>query len=183
MRYVIYGAGAIGGSIGARLHQKGHDVVLICRGKHLEAIQRDGLTFRTPGETVQLPIPAAGHPSEIEFGDDDAVLLTMKSQDTATALDDLRAAAGDVPVICTQNGVANERMALRLFTRVYAMLVFLPATLLEPGEVLMHATSVGGVLDAGCYPEGVDSLIERVTADLTGSGFSARPDPQVMRFK
>ena len=183
MRYVIYGAGAIGGSIGVRLFQHGHDVTLICRGAHLEAIRRDGLTFRTPAETVTLPIDAVGHPSEVQFRGDEVVLLTMKSQDTAAALDELRAAAGDVPVVCAQNGVANERMALRRFSRVYGMLVVLPATHLEPGVVLMHATAVGGVLDAGCYPSGVDPLIEQVTAEITESGFSARPAPNVMRLK
>ncbi|MEX1255783.1 MAG: 2-dehydropantoate 2-reductase N-terminal domain-containing protein [Dehalococcoidia bacterium] len=183
MRYVIYGAGAIGGSIGARLFQHEREVVLICRGAHLEAVRRDGLTFRTPAETVTLPITAVGHPSEVQFRGDEVVLLTMKSQDTAAALDELRAAAGDVPVVCAQNGVANERMALRRFSMVYGMLVVLPATHLEPGVVLMHATAVGGVLDAGCYPTGVEPLIEQVTAEITASGFSARPDPNVMRLK
>jgi 2-dehydropantoate 2-reductase len=183
MRYIIYGAGAIGGSIGARLFQHGHDVILICRGPHLEAVQRHGLTLRTPDETVTLPIPAAGHPSEIAFRADDVVLLAVKSQHTAGALDDLGSAAGDVPVVCAQNGVANERMALRRFSRVYAMLVVLPATHLEPGEVLLNSAPVGGVLDAGRYPGGVDSLIEQLTADLSASGFSARPDPNIMRLK
>jgi 2-dehydropantoate 2-reductase len=183
MRYIIYGAGAIGGSIGARLHQGGHDVVLICRGEHLRKVQRDGLNFVTPAESTTLPIPAVSSPTEIQLSDEDVFFLTMKSQDAAAALNDLRAAAGDVPVVCVQNGVENERTALRMFTRVYGMLVFLPATLLHPGEVLMHASSVGGVLDAGRYPEGVDPLIEQVTADLTGSGFSARPDPGIMRLK
>lgn len=183
MRYVIYGAGAVGGGIGARLYQHGRDVVLICRGAHLEAVRRDGLTLQAPEGTVTLPIPAVGHPSELRFGPEDVVILTVKSQDTARALDDLRAAAGDVPVVCAQNGVANERMALRRFTRVYAMVVLLPATHLEPGVVALHAAPVGGILDAGCYPEGVDPLIRRVTADLSDAGFSARPDPQAMRLK
>lgn len=183
MRYIIYGAGAIGGSIGARLFQHGHDVVLICRGPHLEAVQSDGLKLRTPDETTVLPIAAVGHPSEIEFRDADVVLLTMKSQHTVAALDELRAGAGDVPVVCAQNGVANERMALRRFSRVYGMMVMLPATHLEPGEVLMHAVPLGGILDAGRYPGGVDALIERVTADLAASGFKSGARPNIMRFK
>ncbi|MGB2693611.1 MAG: 2-dehydropantoate 2-reductase N-terminal domain-containing protein [Dehalococcoidia bacterium] len=183
MRYIIYGAGAIGGSIGARLLQQGLDVVLICRGAHLEKVRRGGLTFCTPEESTVLPINAVGHPAEVEFTNDDVVLLTMKSQDTLAALNELRLVAPDVPVVCAQNGVANERMALRLFERVYAMLVVLPGTHLEPGEVLMHSSTVGGVLDAGRYPSGVDPLIERVCADITASGFSSRPDPQVMRLK
>ena len=45
MRFVIYGAGGIGGTIGARLFQHGHDVMLIARGPHLEAIKEPGLMF------------------------------------------------------------------------------------------------------------------------------------------
>src|SRR2546428_7317017 len=174
MRYIVYGAGAIGGSIGARLFQHGHNVILICRGPHLEAVQRDGLTLRTPDETVTLPVRAVGHPSEIDFGPDDVVFLTMKSQHTAAALDDLRAAARDVPVVCAQNGVANERMAARRFSRVYGMIVVLPATHLRPGEVVAHAAPVGGVLDAGCYPHGTDLLIVAVATDLKPGGLCAR---------
>jgi 2-dehydropantoate 2-reductase len=183
VRYVIYGAGAIGGSIGARLFQKGRDVTLICRGAHLEAVQRDGLLFRTPDEATTLRIAAAASPAEIEWRGDEVVLLSMKSQDTAPALQALRAAAGDVPVICAQNGVANERMALRVFSRVNAMLVVLPATHLVPGEVLLHSSPLGGVLDCGCYPDGKDPLIEQVAADLLEAGFGALTDPQVMRLK
>ncbi len=183
MRYIIYGAGGIGGVIGARLIQREREVVLIARGAHLGALRRDGLAFRTPDGTVTLPVTAVGHPSEIEFGGDEAVLLTMKSQDTAAALDELRAAADDVPVVCAQNGVANERMALRRFSRVYGMLVVLPAVHLSPGEVLTHTTGVGGVLDAGCYPTGTDALIKQVTGDLQEAGFAARPDANIMRLK
>jgi 2-dehydropantoate 2-reductase len=183
MRYVIYGAGGIGGVIGARLIQQGHEAVLIARGRHLEALQEAGLTLRTPSEDVTLPVTAVGHPSEITFTPDDVVMLTMKTQDTSAALDELRAVAGDVPVICAQNGVTNERMALRRFSRVYGMLVVLPAVHLEPGIVLTHTTGVGGVLDAGRYPTGTDALIERVTADLQAAGFAAQPDANIMRIK
>jgi 2-dehydropantoate 2-reductase len=184
MRYIIYGAGGIGGVIGGRLFQKGHDVVLICRGEHLATIQRRGLTLKTPTETLQLPIRAVAHPAELKFTDRDVVLLTMKSQDTEMALRDLERAGGsDVPVICGQNGVDNERMAARRFARVYGMVVWMPGTYLEPGVVLNHATPVAGILDAGCYPQGVDPLITQVTADLTACGCSAKPDPHIMRWK
>lgn len=183
MRYVIYGAGAVGGAIGARLFQRGQDVVLIARGAHLEALQRDGLTLRAPEETAVLRIPTVGRPSEITFGQEDAVLLAMKSQDTPAALDALRAVAPGVPVVCAQNGVANERSALRRFERVYGMMVMLPATHLKPGEVIMHSAPVGGILDVGCYPAGVDGLAERLAADLRDAGFDSKPDAALMRLK
>jgi 2-dehydropantoate 2-reductase len=184
MRYIIYGAGGIGGSIGARLFQHGHEVVLICRGEHLTTIQRQGLTFKTPTVSLQLSLRAVGHPAELRFTPDDVVILTMKSQDTEGALRDLERAGGrDVAIICAQNGVDNERMAARRFSRVYGMVVVVPATYLEAGLVLNHAAPIDGVLDAGCYPHGIDPLITQVTADLTACGFSARPDAAIMRWK
>ena len=184
MRYIIYGAGGIGGAIGARLFQRGHDVVLICRGAHLQAIQSRGLTLKVPKETLQLELPAVSHPEEIVFTPADVVLLTMKSQDTETALRDLERAGGrDLAVICAQNGVDNERMAVRRFARVYGMVVWMPATYLEPGLVLNHAEPIGGILDAGRYPSGIDPLITQVTCELTNCGFSAASDPHIMRWK
>ncbi len=185
MRYVIYGAGAIGGVIGARLHQAGFETVLIARGAHLAAIQANGLRLDSAEGSTTHRIPAVGHPAEIDFREDDAVFLTMKSQDTEAALNDLQAASklADLPIICAQNGVDNERMALRRFERVYAMLVILPASYMEPGIVEANATGVFGALDAGRYPTGSDSVIAEVCANLEAAGFRARPDAAAMRLK
>ena len=56
MRFVVLGAGAIGGAVGARLFQKGYDVTLVARGEHGRALQ-SGLVLEAPDETVTLPIP------------------------------------------------------------------------------------------------------------------------------
>src|ERR1700759_2996364 len=93
MRFVIYGAGAIGGAVGARLHQSGQAVTLIARGAHLEAIRAGGLTFLTPAERVVLTLPAVGDPGNLEWTGDEVVLLATKSQDTLSALTALRPAA------------------------------------------------------------------------------------------
>ena len=184
MRYIIYGAGAVGGVIGARLFQHGHDVALIARGAHLDAIRRDGLTFQSSEGTAQLSIPAFGQPSEVEFAEDDAVILAMKTQDTAAALDELRAAAGgSIPVLCAQNGVENERLALRRFERVYGVLVILPATHLEPGCVQANASNKSGILDLGRYPSGSDAFASAVAADLNGADFGVQTSDAIMRWK
>jgi len=184
MRFVVYGAGGVGGTIGARLYQQGHAVVLIARGEHGRAIRERGLTLVTPDGQLTLPVPAVAHPRELELGADDVVLLGMKSQHTEGALADLLGCAGDeVAVLCAQNGVANERMALRRFARVYATLVHLPALHLEPGVVVNHARGRGGILDTGRYPGGVDATCRRITGALEAAGFSARPEPEILRFK
>ncbi len=184
MRYIIYGAGGIGCTIGGRLFQAGHDVVLIARGEHLRAIQERGLLLQTPEGDHRLPIPAVGHPNEIAYTPDDVVVLAMKTQDTEGALHDLELAAGTgIPVICAQNGVENERLAARRFANVYAMLVALPATFLVAGEVIASAAPLSGALHAGRYPSGTDATIERVCQDLNASHFVSNADPAVMRFK
>jgi 2-dehydropantoate 2-reductase len=171
--------------IGARLFTAGFDTALIARGAHLEAIRAKGLRVVTSDGAATLPIPAAGHPRELQFGDGDVVFLTMKTQDTEAALVDLLDAcpAQELPVVCAQNGVENERLALRRFSRVYGMLVILPATHMEPGVVEATSSGVPGVLDAGCYPAGCDDLIMKVCADLEKAGFRARPDERIMRLK
>jgi len=146
-------------------------------------VKSDGLLFRTPDGDDRLPIPAAGGPDEIDWRGDEAVFLTMKSQDTQAALEALRAATGDVPVICAQNGVANEAMALRLFSCVYGLNVRMPATHLEPGVVVAHSSPVTGVLDLGRYPQGTDHLAMRVAMDLDSSGFVSHSEPKIMRQK
>ncbi|TFG95361.1 MAG: hypothetical protein E4H11_05180 [Myxococcales bacterium] len=85
MRFVIYGAGAVGGVIGARLHEHGHDVALIARGEHLDALVSRGLELVTPTSRSRHEIPAYGHPSEVGLGATDVVLLTTKTQHTLAA--------------------------------------------------------------------------------------------------
>ncbi|MFN8534577.1 MAG: 2-dehydropantoate 2-reductase N-terminal domain-containing protein [Dehalococcoidia bacterium] len=183
MRYIIYGAGAVGGTIGARLHDAGRETILIARGDHLAAIRRDGLLLRTPEREIRAHLPAVASPNEVAFRDDDVVLLTMKAHDTSQALDALEVAAGDVPVVCAQNGVANERMAARRFGRVYGLTVLLPSAFIDPGIVDAPGTPVSGVLDLGRFPSGVDALSGQIAADLSASGFVSRPVPDVMRLK
>jgi 2-dehydropantoate 2-reductase len=59
----------------------------------------------------------------------------------------------------------------------------LQATHMEPGEVVMHASPVGGILDAGRYPAGIGPLVEQVAGDLRSAGFDARPDGAVILLK
>ncbi len=186
MRYVIYGAGGVGSIIGGKLHMAGFEVVLIARGAHLKALQADGLRLKHPSPEVTetLKVTAVGHPGEIEFRPGDVVLLTMKSQDTGPALDELRYAAGDqIPVVCCQNGVENERLALRRFAHVYGMLVILPASYQEPSIVETTSWPVTGLLDLGRYPEGSDATGEAIATDLRKAGFISSPDPKIMRVK
>ena len=187
MRYIIYGAGAIGGAIGASLFRSGFDVVLIGRGRHLETIQSEGLKYISGDGIHVLGIPAVSHPKEIQFTDQDVVILTMKSQDTQDALNALAGLApNSTPIVCGQNGVINEKWASDLFARVYGMVLLIPATFLVPGEVIHHVSAGNGslgILDSGKYPRGTDDTVSKICSDLEISGFSAAPHQNIMEAK
>ncbi|WP_157248669.1 ketopantoate reductase family protein [Nonomuraea typhae] len=178
MRYIVIGAGAVGGTIGAKLFQGGHEVLLIARGAHHAALRASGMRLITPSTTETLAVPVADGP--VPTGEDDVLVLATKSQDTVAALDGW---SRELPVVLAQNGVGNEPVALRRFARVYGMCVWLPALHLEPGVVVSYGAPHPGMLHVGRYPQGVDDLAAQVTADLTGSGFVTRPVPDVMRWK
>ncbi|MEM7406550.1 MAG: 2-dehydropantoate 2-reductase N-terminal domain-containing protein [Pseudomonadota bacterium] len=181
---MVYGAGGVGGVIGAELHKAGFPVALIARGEHLLALRGDGMLYQTPLGSERLRVPAVGHPSDLDDRPDDVFLMTMKSQHSMAALETLRAVRGEeTPVVCCQNGVANERMALRRFRAVYAMLVYLPAQLIEPGVVQCHSKLKAGVLDLCRFPEQVDALSISLAERLNAANFSVRPDARVMRLK
>lgn len=184
MRFVIFGAGAIGGTVGARLHQSGHAVTLIARGAHLEAVRRGGLTLLTPAGRAVLTLPVAADPGGVDWTGEEVVLLATKSQDTLPALTALRDAAGPaVPVVCLQNGVENERTALRLMREVYGAVVMLPAAHLEAGTVEAYGTEVTGHIELGRYPEGLDERCEEICGALGRSRLESRAVSDVMRLK
>jgi 2-dehydropantoate 2-reductase len=196
VRYIIIGAGAVGGTIGGCLALAGHEVVLTARGAHLDALRRHGLRLSTTSGTEKVLARAIGGPDEIDLRPGDVLVVATKSQDSVAVLNEWagRPVAGrpvadggtaslDLPVICAQNGVANERFALRRFSQVYGMCVWLPASHIAPGEVAAYGEPLAGLLWVGRYPAGTDETIERVAADLAGSRFLAPVSPEVMRWK
>jgi 2-dehydropantoate 2-reductase len=184
MRVVVIGAGAVGGTMGARLHQSGYDVTLVARGTHGDAIRDRGLVLATPHERVTLAIPVHAHPRDVTWRDDDVVVLATKSQDTEAAARDLVSAAGpDIPVVSAQNGVANERTLSRWFARVHAMCVLMPTEHLEPGVVVGHSAAATGILDLGLFPEGVDAVDHALAEALRSSTIESEPRPDLMRWK
>jgi 2-dehydropantoate 2-reductase len=186
MRYIVYGAGGIGGALGAYLHESGREAVLIARGEHLRRIQEGGLTLVNPEGRRIVRVPAVGHPSEIDFRPGDAVLLTMKTQDTEAALRDLRDAGADgreTLVYCVQNCLANEPMACRYFAQVYGVMIVIPGIHLEPGVVFNPIGGNHGYMDIGRYPRGVDAPAERFVAHVREAGYGANTHADVMASK
>lgn len=184
MRYLVYGAGAVGGVIGGNLFRAGRDVTLLARGAHLEALRAGGLRLDTIDGVLTLPIPSVASAAEVSWTEDTVVMLCVKGQDTADALEDLvEHAPAETIVVSAQNGIANEREILRRFARTYAVPVLLPATHLEPGLVVQDGALKPGVLDIGRYPRGTDEISAAILADLRAAGFGGTQREDVMAWK
>ena len=184
MRWVIVGAGAVGGVVGGRLAAAGQDVVLVARLAHLDAIRRDGLALHSPEGRQTLRLPAVGSVTEHEWRPGDVAVLAVKGMDTPDVLRPLAAVAPpETPVVCLQNGVANERAALRVFPNVYGVWVILPASHLAPGVVVAHSAPTPGALDLGRVPGGVDDTATALAAGLRAAGFASEARADIMRWK
>ena len=134
---LIWGAGAMGGSIGAWLHRAGRDVVLVDRDRrHVEAIREQGLRITGPVDEFTARLPAL-EPHEVE-GRFPVVLLAVKAHHTeeaAEALDPHLDEGGFV--VSVQNGLNERVLARRLGPRrVMGCFVNFGADVVEPGVVM-----------------------------------------------
>jgi 2-dehydropantoate 2-reductase len=183
MRVVVFGAGAIGGLVGARLFEHGTDVTLVARGDHAEALA-SGLVLEAPEGSSTLPVPVVTDVAALRWTDDTVVLLAVKSQQTEEALGHLvTAAPPETPIVCMQNGVENERRVLRRFPRTYGMCVMCPASHLRPGVIVAHCAPVTGLLDLGCYPSGIDDVARALAGALAAATFGSVARDDIMRWK
>ena len=104
MKICIYGAGAIGGYLGARLADGSSDVRLVARGPHLEAMRSSGLTLQEGGETRVVDVDCTNNPAEI--GIQDFVILTLKTHSIAPVVDQIAPLLGpDTAIVTAQNGI------------------------------------------------------------------------------
>ncbi|MEU2280802.1 2-dehydropantoate 2-reductase N-terminal domain-containing protein [Streptomyces sp. NPDC013178] len=192
MRYIIIGAGAIGGTVGGRLAQTGQEVVLVARGAHRTALREGGLRLRVPEGELRFRPPVVDGPDALgALRADDVLVLAVKTQDSEAALrawapapvEGGGTAAEELPLVCAQNGVESQRLALRRFRHVYGVCVWLPATHVEPGVVSAAGTPLTGVLHLGRYPHGTDDTARRIAADLEKAHFEAPVVPDVTRWQ
>jgi 2-dehydropantoate 2-reductase len=184
VRVVVIGAGAIGAPIAAQLFERGHPAVLVARGRNFEVIAKDGLEVATPDHTLRSKVDVVNGISSLTMEPGDVVVLCVKSQDTADALEELAAVApSKLAVFCAQNGVANERMVSRYFTNTYGVCVMSPASYLEPGRVEVFSSPVVGVLDVGRWPRGVDETAREMSELLGDAGFASIATEEIETLK
>jgi 2-dehydropantoate 2-reductase len=197
-RYIILGAGAVGGALGGRLGLAGREVVLVARGDHLAALRQRGLRLRTPDEDRTQHLRAIAGPEEIDLDLDDILILTTKTQQANDALvrwtdtpvhhnGELLGTAGEyLPIFIALNGVAAETFAQRYFQRVFGVCVWMPVVHLVPGEVIIRGTPRSGTLHMGPVTKITrdhDQLLKQVGADLSAANFDVPLTDDVMAWK
>jgi len=104
MRICVYGAGAIGGNVAARLSAAGNEVSIVARGAHLEAVRAKGLTLLAGEKTIVAPVRASDRPADL--GPQDVVFVTMKATGLGALPEAIAPLLGaDTPVVFVQNGI------------------------------------------------------------------------------
>lgn len=104
MKICIFGAGAIGGYMAAKLAQTGADVSVVARGPHLAAMQARGLTLTEGGDTFTLPVRATENPADL--GVQDYVIVTLKAHSVPAVVGRMQPLIGDdTTIVSGVNGV------------------------------------------------------------------------------
>ncbi len=158
MGYLVLGAGAIGGTVGAGLVRDGHEV-LFCDADeaHVEAMKRDGLAVEGPVEQFCVRVRAV-LPRDLPGRIDATVLLAVKAHHTAGAAQLLAGRlVGDAHVVSLQNGLTSDAIAAAVGREaVVPAFVNFGADVLGPGRILRG--------NRGCFRVGEldGSLTDRV---------------------
>ena len=148
MKICVFGAGAIGGYLAAKLSLAGHEVCAIARGAHLQAMQRDGLLLREAGAEQIVRFPVSDDPAA--FGTQDVVICALKAhQAAASAAAMLPLLRADTPVVTAMNGIPWW-----YFYRADGPFAGRPVPIVDPGArqwmLLGPERAIGCVVDPAC---------------------------------
>jgi 2-dehydropantoate 2-reductase len=138
MKVAVMGAGAVGCYYGAMLARAGHEVRIVGRAQHVEAVNARGLTLETSGFTEAIHVAATVDASGVAGAD--IILFCVKSNDTETAGNDMAPYLNErVTVLSLQNGVDNaERLEAVLKRPVVPVAVYVATDMPASGHVRHH---------------------------------------------
>ncbi len=138
MKIAVMGAGAVGCYYGGLLARAGHEVVLIGRPQHADAVRRDGLLMETTSFKAHVPMAACTEASGVKGAK--VVLFCVKSTDTESAAQEmLPHLEPDAVVLSFQNGIDNaSRLQAVLPQTVVPVVVYVATEMAGPGHVKHH---------------------------------------------
>jgi 2-dehydropantoate 2-reductase len=151
MKLCIVGAGAIGGLLGARLADAGHEVSLVARGAHLAAIRDKGLAIRNDAGVRSTRLPAAEDPAD--FGPQDVVVIALKAHSIGPVLPRIAGLlTPDTAVVTAINGIPWW-----YFCRAGGKFDGLPVECLDPGGEMVRAIDPKHLV--GCVVHGSAEVV------------------------
>lgn len=161
LKVAVMGAGAVGCYYGGMLARAGHDVVLIARPQHVEAIASVGLRMQTSSFDEYVRLAATSQPSAVQGAN--LVLFCVKSTDTEAAGAQIQPHLGsDALVLTMQNGVDNvDRLRSVLSsTAVGAAVVYVATEMVGPGHLRHHGRG-----ELVIEPVGASQALAQILAD------------------
>ena len=180
-RYIIFGSGAVGSTVGGLLTLNRKNAVLIGRKEHVQKINRDGLQLNSYQDSFKIKIPSYCSIAEFQIQKNDVVILTVKSQDTLKSIKEIRNYyPEETPIISLQNSVLNEPEIAKHFPNCYGGVFRMTSFIPSAGSV--NYRQIGRII-LGKYPEGKDDFIQKVVDDLEDSGFDVSISEQIMNDK
>ncbi|MEN6349604.1 MAG: 2-dehydropantoate 2-reductase [Syntrophomonas sp.] len=183
MKYLVIGAGGTGGSIGGFMTEAGKDVTLIARGRHIKAIQENGLKMETTckGNYTVYPIKAADMDHYNE--QPDVIFNCVKEYSLVDTVPFIkRIAHKDTVVIPIQNiyGTGGRLQELLPDLLVTDGCIYIAAEIKEPG-VILQTGDIFRVVYGVRKPEEYRPILERAAADLRDSGITAIVSDNIKR--
>ena len=179
MRFVMIGAGGVGGCFGGELARAGHDVTMFARGTHLDAIRQKGLTIRAPDDEFVVRVGATDRIEEI--GETDVAIVTVKSYSLRDVMPVTRAAAErGALVVPFLNGVtaADELIAGGVpKSNVLGGLAKISAARVAPGVIERRSGFQSAVI--GELGGGVSDRASGLAAALRGANIEARASESI----
>lgn len=172
-RYLILGAGGIGGALGAHMLRGGLDVSFIARGRQLAALTRTGLTLEKPGEVFSLG-PVRAWDTETWAGEADVIFLCVKGYSLEETVPFLQRAArrGTAVIPLLNLPDTGERLQKLLPEALTASgCIYIASEVSAPGHILMRGSILRPVF--GLPGGGTSPILERVREDLTACGMDA----------
>lgn len=180
IRVTVLGAGAVGCYFGAMLARAGHEVTLIGRPVHVDAIRADGLRFEGVGFDERIPVHASADAQAARGAR--LVLVCVKSTDTETAAAQIAPLLdGAAIVVSLQNGVDNaERIQALVARRVIPAVVYVATEMAGPGHLRHHGRGdlVIGAL-GNPVPPPIAAALQSVQRWFTGAGVPVVIAPDV----
>lgn len=175
MKYAIIGAGGTGGCLGFFLKKAGKDVTLIARGKHLEAIRKNGLTIQKLWDESRETLPVKACTAEEYKEIPDVILVCIKGYSMDETVPTIKKIAGKetvvIPILNIYGTGGRLQKNLPELT-VTDGCIYVSANILEPGVILQHGKILRVVFGAR-KPEEETEKMREVAKDMVTDDLEA----------